>query len=110
MTPEPAETRYDLSLMPLPIQTAHAPRRALVTGATGYIGGRLIPRLLEAGWSVRCLARHPEKLADRPWANHPAVEIVSGRLEGGVRFPAASRRTLRGTRYRARWATRSRAR
>ena len=29
----------------------------LVTGATGYVGGRLVPRLLEAGYGVRCVAR-----------------------------------------------------
>ncbi|MFR9725641.1 SDR family oxidoreductase [Streptomyces sp. MS19] len=39
----------------------------LVTGASGYIGGRLVPELLAAGHSVRCLARTPEKLAGRPW-------------------------------------------
>ena len=38
--------------------------RALVTGATGYIGGRLVPELLAAGHDVRCLARTPAKLAD----------------------------------------------
>jgi uncharacterized protein YbjT (DUF2867 family) len=55
--------------------------RAFVTGATGYIGGRLVPRLLEAGWNVRCLARHPEKLADRTWAADPNVTIVAGDLD-----------------------------
>jgi uncharacterized protein YbjT (DUF2867 family) len=40
----------------------------LVTGATGYIGGRLVPELLAAGHSVRCLARSPGKLRDQPWA------------------------------------------
>lgn len=38
--------------------------RCLVTGATGYIGGRLVPELLEAGHRVRCLARSPAKLRD----------------------------------------------
>lgn len=51
---------------------------ALVTGATGYIGGRLVPRLLNAGYRVRCLARDPRKLADRSWAADPGVEIVTG--------------------------------
>lgn len=53
----------------------------LVTGASGYIGGRLVPRLLEAGYRVRCLARAPRKLADRPWSAHPRVEIVQGDAE-----------------------------
>ncbi|NJK88248.1 MAG: NAD-dependent epimerase/dehydratase family protein [Myxococcales bacterium] len=38
-----------------------------VTGATGYIGGRLVPRLLERGYGVRCLARSAAKLRARPW-------------------------------------------
>ncbi|MGW2303105.1 SDR family oxidoreductase [Streptomyces sp. NPDC001809] len=48
----------------------------LVTGASGYIGGRLVPELLEAGFRVRCLARTPAKLRDHPWAGE--VEIVQG--------------------------------
>ena len=49
-----------------------------VTGATGYVGGRLVPRLLEQGYRVRCYARSPEKLADRSWMTHPGVEVVQG--------------------------------
>ncbi|MGF1578133.1 MAG: SDR family oxidoreductase [Gemmataceae bacterium] len=37
----------------------------LVTGATGYIGGRLVPRLIQAGYKVRCLARDPSRLQNR---------------------------------------------
>ncbi len=51
-------------------------RLCLVTGATGYVGGRLVPRLLEAGFRVRVLARHPERLRDMPW--YPHVEVVAG--------------------------------
>lgn len=51
-------------------------RLCLVTGATGYVGGRLVPRLLEAGFRVRVLARHPERLTEMPW--HDDVEIVAG--------------------------------
>ena len=52
--------------------------RCLVTGATGYIGGGLVPRLLEAGLTVRAMARHPDKLAKVPW--HDEVEVVRGDL------------------------------
>lgn len=48
----------------------------LIGGATGYIASRLIPRLLEAGYRVRCLARKPDKLRARPWFNQ--VEVVAG--------------------------------
>ena len=48
----------------------------LVSGATGYVGGRLIPRLLEAGYQVRCLARDPERLQGHPWLGN--VEVVEG--------------------------------
>jgi uncharacterized protein YbjT (DUF2867 family) len=54
--------------------------RVLVTGATGYVGGRLVPRLLEDGHEVRCLVRTPEKLIDAPWRDD--VEIVRGSIEG----------------------------
>jgi uncharacterized protein YbjT (DUF2867 family) len=61
----------------------HPPQRIFVTGATGYIGGRLVPRLLEAGYAVRCLARSPRKLAGRPWSDDPRVEVVEGDLAAG---------------------------
>lgn len=48
----------------------------LVTGTTGYVGGRLVPRLLEAGYRVRCLVRDPARLIGRPWFDQ--VEIVQG--------------------------------
>ncbi|MFD7550827.1 SDR family oxidoreductase [Streptomyces sp. NPDC059578] len=43
--------------------------RSLVTGASGYIGGRLVPELLDAGHRVRCMARDPAVLRDHPWAD-----------------------------------------
>lgn len=64
-----------------------------LTGATGYIGGRLAPRLVERGYRVRCLARSAAKLRARPWAAtvEDRVEIVEGDagdaavLEAGMR-------------------------
>ena len=51
-------------------------RLILVTGATGYIGGRLVPRLLELGYHIRCLVRDPAPLQGYSWRS--AVEIVAG--------------------------------
>lgn len=50
----------------------------LVTGAAGYIASRLIPRLLEADYRVRCLVRRPERLRRRLW--YPHVEVIAGDL------------------------------
>ncbi|MBW3084090.1 hypothetical protein KEM60_00273 [Austwickia sp. TVS 96-490-7B] len=52
-------------------------RTALVTGASGYVGGRLVPELLARGWSVRVLARTPSRLAAQ-WRDQ--VEVVQGDL------------------------------
>ncbi|MDA9918122.1 NAD(P)H-binding protein, partial [Pontimonas sp.] len=52
--------------------------KVLVTGATGYVGGRLVPKLLEAGHSVRVIAREPHRLDNVPWREQ--VEIVQGDL------------------------------
>lgn len=48
----------------------------LVTGATGYIGGLLVPRLLADGRAVRVISRDADKLTEQPW--HDDVEIVEG--------------------------------
>ncbi|MDF6017410.1 SDR family oxidoreductase [Streptomyces sp. JH34] len=63
--------------------------RCLVTGATGYIGGRLVPELLEAGHQVRCLARTPEKLRDYPWSDE--TEVVKGDVTDAESLGAAMR-------------------
>lgn len=55
---------------------------ALVTGATGYLGGRLVPALLDAGHEVRCFVRNPAKLADAPWRDE--VEVVQGDVGTGA--------------------------
>ena len=52
------------------------PHVILVTGATGYVRGRLVPRLLAAGRRVRVLARDPSRLAGRAWL--PRVEVAAG--------------------------------
>lgn len=53
--------------------------KVLVTGATGYVGGRLVPKLVEQGHSVRVLAREPHRLEGVPW--HDDVEIIQGDLQ-----------------------------
>jgi uncharacterized protein YbjT (DUF2867 family) len=63
----------------------------LVTGATGYIGGRLVPRLLDAGFSVRCLVRDPARLQGRPWLSR--VEVAAG----DALDPATLDKALKGT-------------
>lgn len=49
----------------------------LLTGVTGYVGGRLLSRLLDSGFSVRCAARAPESLSH---VNHKNAEIVRADL------------------------------
>lgn len=65
-------------------------RIVLVTGVTGYVGGRLAPHLLEAGYRVRCLARDPARLQGRPWLEE--VEVV----QGDVLKPAALQTAMQG--------------
>ncbi len=47
-----------------------------LTGASGYVGGRLAPLLLERGYRVRCVARTPRKLDERSWRHKPGVEVA----------------------------------
>ena len=51
------------------------PSRVLLTGATGYVGGRLLRRLESNGYRVRCIARHAEGLRSR---TGPSVEVMAG--------------------------------
>ncbi len=59
----------------------------LVTGATGYIGGRLVPELLGAGHAVRVLARDPRKLASSAWRDR--VEVATGDVSKPESLPTA---------------------
>jgi uncharacterized protein YbjT (DUF2867 family) len=63
----------------------------LVTGATGYVGGRLVPRLLDAGYRVRALGRSLDKLGHRPWGNHPRIELARGDVMDGASLRQATR-------------------
>ncbi len=61
--------------------------KVLVTGATGYIGGRIVPRLLEGGHDVRVLVRDRRRIAGRPWADR--VEVAVGDVEDPTSLPPA---------------------
>ncbi len=63
---------------------------ALVTGASGYVGGRLVPELVTAGWSVRAMARTVGRLRDAPWIGD--VDAV----EADVTDPDSLRRAMHG--------------
>lgn len=62
--------------LPLRLTAGKKPALCLVTGATGYIGGRLVRELLEHGYRVRILARNADRLRFHPWISK--VEVVDG--------------------------------
>ncbi len=65
-------------------------RSILVTGASGYVGGRLVRNLVEENFDVRVLVRDKNKMKDQPWGNR--VEIV----EGNANNPGDLTRALQG--------------
>lgn len=69
---------------------AHADQLIVVTGATGYVGGRLVPRLLDAGRRVRVVVRDPRRLQGRDWAGR--VDVATG----DVLRPETLEEALRG--------------
>ncbi len=75
--------------MPPPAGVPAPAPTIVVTGATGYVGGRLVPRLLAAGYRVRCLVREPRKLDARPWRSSPAVEVLAVDLDDLTQVTAA---------------------
>lgn len=78
MTELTTPTGREPALRAVPRPDGDAPR-ALVLGATGYIGGRLTPRLLAAGYRVRVLSRDAARVAALPWGAD--VEVVEGSAE-----------------------------
>jgi uncharacterized protein YbjT (DUF2867 family) len=53
-----------------------SPSTILVSGATGYVGGRLVPCLLQEGYTVRCFVRDADRLRAQPWGDR--VEVAVG--------------------------------
>lgn len=84
-SPTGAEPR----LRAVPDSTGIAPR-VLVLGATGYIGGRLLPRLIRGGYRVRVLVRSPERVAAFGWGD--SIEVVAGDAQD----PTAVREAMQG--------------
>ncbi|MFD5601208.1 SDR family oxidoreductase [Leucobacter sp. NPDC058333] len=69
-----APTGAEEALRAIPKPSGEAPR-ALVLGATGYLGGRLVPRLLNAGYRVRTLSRSAERIRAYPWSEEIEIEV-----------------------------------
>ena len=70
--------------------------RVLVTGATGYIGGRLIPRLLSQGHEVVAISRNAGRLGSRPWARDVEIREADLLDPGSL---AASMQDVEGAYY-----------
>jgi Predicted nucleoside-diphosphate-sugar epimerases len=64
----------------------------LVTGATGYVSGRLIPLLLADGYKVKAMGRSIPKMQDRPWGQDQNVELVKGDIQDVESLKNAAKR------------------
>lgn len=62
-----------------------SPHLSLVTGATGYVGGRLVPPLLEAGHSVRVMVRDERKARSHEWADDVEIAVGDASEDADVR-------------------------
>jgi uncharacterized protein YbjT (DUF2867 family) len=62
-----------------------AERRCLVTGATGYVGGRLVPELLDRGFTVRVMVRDPRKVEGRAWSDRVEMAVADAADPAAVR-------------------------
>ncbi len=67
------------------MSSSHDQKRILLTGATGYVGGRLLPLLQAQGRPVRVMVRRPEQFSDRG----PDVQVVHGDVLRGSSLDAA---------------------
>ncbi len=69
-------------------QPSHTGRpRVLLTGASGYVGGKLLPQLLDAGYLVNCLTRHPGRV--NAAQQHPQLRVVTGGVQQEVALAEA---------------------
>lgn len=69
--------------------SSSSPSKILVTGATGYVGGRLVPCLLREGYHVRCLVRDADRVRGHPWSDD--VDVVVGDALDPDTLPRAMR-------------------
>ena len=91
-------TGREPALAAVPSPDGSAPR-ALVLGATGYIGGRLVPRLLNAGYDVRVLARDPARVAAFAWGDRVEVAVPGGETSTTVPYSIVDGRGGRATAF-----------
>ncbi len=52
------------------------PEQIMVTGSTGYVGGRLVNQLLASGYHIKAAGRSIDKIKSRPWAKNSRIEVI----------------------------------